>query len=118
FDLPLEAPGVLSRLGVPQVKVEVRVSPIPAEKTFDKLNVRLLAPYGFAGTVEPSRVKATLGGPKEALNQLVPSTIELEADARNLSEGRHEVELTSALTEGFVVIGTEPRKVTVNLIKQ
>ncbi|MFN8389676.1 MAG: CdaR family protein [Bdellovibrionota bacterium] len=117
-ELPLETPGLLSRLGVPVVKAEVRVSPIPAERAFEKVNVRVLAPYGYAGTVEPSRVKATLGGPKEALSQLSANGIELEADARALSEGKHEVDLTAELPKGLVIVATEPKKVTVNLIKQ
>lgn len=118
YELGLVVPGLFAKLGAATVAAEVRVSPIPAERTFERLNVQVLAPYGFAGTVEPSRVKVTLAGPKQTLESLDPGAIQLQADGRELKGGRHELDISAVLPEGMSILSTEPKKVTVNLVKQ
>ncbi len=118
FELALDFRGKLSQLGAHAVTVEVLVSPIPGEKSFEKVSVRVLAPHGFAGTVEPSKVKVKLAGPKEALDKLTSASIELQADGRELTEGRHEVPVVGSLPPGVSVYSSEPKQVTVNLVKQ
>lgn len=118
FELPLQNPGLYTTLDVQTVIADVQVGPIPAEKTFDKLNVHLVAPYGFAGTVEPTRVKAVLVGAKEDLDKLDAVGIELRAECQDLTEGKHQLELKATLPNGVFLGSTEPKKVTVNLVKQ
>lgn len=118
FELGLVSPGQYSKLSNQTVTAEVRVSVIPAERTFEKVNVQVVSPYGYAGTVEPSRVRVVLAGPKQDLEKLSPGAIELQADGRELREGRHELNVTGNLPAGISVLSTEPKKVTVNLVKQ
>jgi len=118
FELPLQNPGLYTRLDVQTVIADVSVVPIPAEKSFEKVSVRILAPNGFAGTVEPTRVKAVLVGPKDRIEKLEVGDIELRADCQALGEGKHQMELTGNLPPGVALSATEPKKVSVNLVKQ
>jgi YbbR domain-containing protein len=118
FELPLEPPGTLSKLGVPIVSAEVRVNQIQAERTFEKVMIKVLVPYGYAGTVQPSRVKAIIGGSKELLDKLQSDEFSLRADAQNLTEGKQEIELTADLPKGLSIVSTDPQTVSINLVKQ
>lgn len=100
------------------VKVLVTVNPVQAQATFDRINVRLLAPYGYAGTVEPSRVRVILAGPPEVLSDLTSQRLELRADARSLNEGKFQVRLKGELPQGVSILTTDPDYVTVQLMKQ
>ena len=100
------------------VKVAAEVVPIAAQASFEKVNVKLLAPYGFAGTVEPSRVRVTLAGTPELLAGLNSTRLDIRADARSLGEGRYQLRLKGELPEGISIIMTEPELVAVQLVRQ
>jgi len=117
-DVDLTNPGRYTQLDLQTVNAELRVGIIPAEKSFDKVSVKVLAPDGFAGTVEPTRVKVTLVGPKESLEKLSSGAIQLQADGRELEEGKHQVECKAELADGVTLYSTEPKKVNVYLVKQ
>ncbi len=98
--------------------VRLEIKPIPAERVFDKVTVRLRAPEGFAGTVEPTKVRATVIGPKEQLDGLPSVGVELRPTIEGLGEGRHEVSLVADLPEGVRLFATEPKSVVVTLVRQ
>ncbi len=118
IDLDLLNPGRFTQLGLETVAAELRIGIIPAERSFDKIAVKVLVPDGFAGTVEPTRVKATFVGPKELLEKLSAGAIQLQADGRELPEGRHQIECKAELTDGVTLYATDPKRVNVNLVKQ
>ncbi len=118
FEVPLINPGMFTKLDVQTINVEVQVGYIPAERTFEKVNIKVVAPYGYAGTVEPSRVKCTVSGTKENLEKLDIGAIQLQADGRELVEGRHEVAPSATLPDGIRLLAIDPKKVTVHLVKK
>ncbi len=110
--------GPLTTLLENAVTVELRVTPIPAEKTFSRAAVKVLAPSGYAASVEPSTVEVTLGGPANSLEELKGSSLELVADSSALGAGRHEVGLSIRNLPGVSVVRTKPSKVGVTLVKK
>ncbi|OVE79960.1 hypothetical protein BVY02_01810 [bacterium J17] len=115
-EVQLEKIGPLSSYNVNVVAVDLVITPIPLEKSFKKINVTVLAPPGYAATVEPSKVNVTLSGPPNELVALAKSEINLVADGRDLGEGKHIIEITGDLPEGVKIIRTEPKSVNVTLV--
>ncbi len=115
--VPLVSPGELSRLNVGSVSVEVAMSEIQAVKSFKGVNVKVVAPYGFAASVEPSKVEAVLTGPSSVLDRLDGSSISLVADGSLLGPGSHRVPLGGTLPGGVSVMETKPDKVNLTLVK-
>lgn len=123
LSLALAKTGMWSILGPATVTVDLKVGVIPAEKSIDKVNISLRSPEGFAGTVEPSRIKINLAGPQASLEKIGPNDIKLVAEAQLLTEGRHELEPSVSFEsvgpeDGVTVLSTEPAKVIVNLVKK
>ncbi len=118
FEVPLAKTKANVRFAASSVRVHVIIEPIAGQSTFEKVGVKLLAAKGFAGTVEPSKVRLNLAGPPELLAQISPGTLELRADARALSEGRFQVRLRGNLPPGVSILSTDPDYVTVQLMKQ
>jgi len=116
FEVALQDIGRYTRLAVNFVSVEVEVIAIEQTRKFEKLSLKVLAPPGFAATVEPTRVDVEIAGREGVVKNLEPKMITLEADGRNLPEGRHQVAVSATLPNGVEVIRTVPEKVSVNLI--
>lgn len=118
FEVPLIAPDPRVVLSAQLATVEVLISAIPAEATFENVNVQVVAPHGFAASVQPSRVKTVLGGPAPVLERLESKSLVLRADARRMAEGKFELPLEADLPAGVSIIETKPKTVTVTLVKQ
>ena len=117
FELRLVSPeGSLITLGVTVVSVSVKVKVVKIEKTFADINVTVLAPTGYAATVEPSKAKATVRGPSSAIRALENRNLSLIADARSIPGGKHQLLLQADLGQNVEVVRTEPRTVTVTLV--
>ena len=118
MEVLLLAPSPLVSLSAKTAAVEARIAPIQAERVLDAVNLSVLAPAGFAGSVEPSKVKVILSGPERLLDSLAGDSVKLVADAHALPEGKHEVEVSGDLPAGISVLETKPKKVFVTLVKQ
>lgn len=118
LDVRLQLPEGFLKAQPDVLAAKISVKPIPAQRVFDKIPVGPHAPPGFAGTVEPSKVRATLVGPKELLDQLQNSEVELRAATNGLSEGRHETGIEADLPNGVLLFATDPKKVIVTLMKE
>jgi|GEM_PF-5920418 len=115
LEVPLKDVGRLTSLGLNMVSVEVSVLPIPGEKVFPSVPIKVLAAPGFAATAETSKATITLAGPLSILDQLNP---ELIADCRDLGEGRHKIGLSSELPKGVTLESTLPQVVTVIVVSK
>ena len=118
MEVLLQPPSPLVTVATKTASVEARIVPIQAERVVDGVNLSVIAPPGFAGSVEPSKIKVTLTGPARSLEALPLDAINLVADARLLGEGRHEIEVSGDLPVGIAVLETKPKKVTVTLVKR
>lgn len=118
MEVLLQAPSPLVTVATKTASVEAKIVPIQAERVIEGINISVVAPPGFAGSVDSSKIKVTLTGPARALDALPVEAINLVADARLLSEGRHEVEISGELPEGIAVLETKPKKVIVTLVKR
>lgn len=118
MEVPLIPPDPRVTLSTAMSTVEFVVTEIPAEKSFDNINVQVVAPHGFAASVQPTKAKVTLGGPAPQLDAIDPKGLIVRADARSLSEGKSELPLEADLPAGVSVVETKPKRVTVTLVKQ
>lgn len=118
FEVPLIVKGLNTRYNVDVVSVNVKVSPIVAQKTFRSVTVKVIAPKGFAATVSPSSATVTLGGPQSVLTSLKPSDVTLMANGKHLETGNHMVRLKGGrLPKDVKVVHTDPAKVSVTLYR-
>ena len=102
-EVALKDLGDMVSPSVTLVAVDLTVSEAPKQKSLSKVNVKVLAPPGFAATVQPTRAAVTLAGPPSKLGRLTETTFSLNADGRNLGVGRHLVPLTLQTRDfGFV----------------
>lgn len=115
LEVSLKEIGDLISPSVTLVAVDVKVSEEPKQKSLSNVNVKVLAPAGFAATVQPTRASVVLSGPPSKLGAITGTGISLSADGRNLGVGRHSVSLTAELPEGVKILKTMPAKVTVIL---
>ncbi len=118
LELGLNTPNKLLKLNINTVNVELNAMLFITQWKFEKVNIKLIAPNGYAGTVEPSKADVILIGPKSDLELLKSTKVELIADTRTVRKGKHEVGLRAELPEGVKILSVEPEKVTVNLTKQ
>ena len=104
------------------ISVRLDIKPELVEKTFIDVSVRVVAPDGYAASVEPSKVLVKLHGPKNAVGVIQEFPFSLIADARNLissdvnSDGTFDVVLTHELGKDISVVETLPSRVTVKLV--
>jgi YbbR domain-containing protein len=98
----------LVTLGVNLVTADISISPIPMQKTFSSLDVEVLAPEGFAATVEPSRATVVVEGPTNIIKNISREGVHLIADARKLPGGKHELALQSDFPDEVKVLRTDP----------
>ena len=118
---PIESEVSLKDLGpdvtssVTMVRARVEISEVPQQKLFENVPVQLIAPKGFAASIEQPKASVVLAGPKLVLDGLDVTSLHLRADARNLSNGSHELSLTAELPDGVTILSTEPAKVRVRL---
>ena len=118
FEDKLLLPEGLVRISSPTAKFSVEVMKIENQSTFEPVNIKLLSPYGFAGTVEPSRAKVVLAGAPELLSGLSAKNLEVQADARNLSEGSHQIKLKGEFPQGVFMVSSDPEFVLIKLKKK
>lgn len=115
MEVSLKPLGEMVSPSVTMVAVDVKVNEVPQERTISAVNVQVLAPSGFAATVQPTKATAVIGGPPSMLQELAADSFSLTADGRGLGEGRHSVPLTADLPKGVSIIKTNPAKVAVFL---
>lgn len=116
LEVPLVERGPLTTLRITVVTVEIKVTPISEDKTFDKVDVQVTAPEGSAASFEPGRVKVTVSGPSSLIRGLEKGQIQLIVEARNLKEGRYELPLVVHLPPEITLVKTEPATVVVYLV--
>ena len=114
--LSLVVPGVLTKLDVRLVSAYLDVRPIEAVRTFEGMSVRVLAPHGFAATVQPSKVRVVVTGPEKVLGAVKEKDLTLIADGRAFQEGSYAVKLGGELPPGVEIVETVPEKVSINLV--
>jgi YbbR domain-containing protein len=115
--LALRPVGRISKININTVTVRVSVSPVEETKTLEKVNVKVLAPSGFAATVTPSTVSAVIVGNSSVLERIDEEEVELKADMINFKAGKHQVSLLGNLSENVKVVSTLPEFVEVTLIR-
>ncbi len=116
-EVPLAQKGPMTKLTSKTVFVSVEVAPIQSEKIFENVSINALVPDGFAGTIEPSRLKQLkIAGPQAMLDKLASEQIVVVADSRSLGEGRHKIAPEARLPDGLRVVETVPAEVTVNQV--
>lgn len=107
------------------ISVRIDVRPELVEKTFNDVAVQVLAPDGYAASVEPSKVLVRLHGPKNSILNIQELPFSLVADARNLiavdpsgsnSGGSFDVVLTHQFGKEVSIVETVPKNVRVNLV--
>ncbi len=113
---PLVERGPLSKFNVPAVSVEVVVSVIMDEREYSQVTPSVLAPAGLAASVEPSRVRAKISGPKHLLQQLNAGDLQIIADGQAFKPGKYMVDLKANLPEGVELISLEPAQVNMIVV--
>ena len=98
--------------------MDVQVGRVEAEKSFDQVAVQVVAPAGFAATVEPSKAAMVVTGAKKEVEKLENENLVLIADATGLTEGKHELALQGVFGGNVRVLKTYPEKVKVILVKK
>jgi len=116
IQVALKGVSVNSELEENMVDVELRVPPSTEEKVFEKMSVKVLAPSGYAATLEPSNVNVVVGGPIGLIQGLNSDSVELTVDASALSEGTHRLAIDANLPQGLRIVRTEPKEVKVVLV--
>lgn len=116
-EVSLKPQDPLISMGVTIVTVDVKVGAVQAERTFDHVSVKVIAPNGFAATVEPSQAAMVLAGPRHEMEKLESANLVLIADATSLGEGRHEIQLQGTFGDEVRLIKTFPEKVKAHLVK-
>ncbi|MCC6221735.1 MAG: YbbR-like domain-containing protein [Deltaproteobacteria bacterium] len=116
FELPLVGKGELTRLGVDVATVEVSVVPIEQERTINNVSVTVVAPKGFAASVEPSSVSVTLNGPVNLLDSIGGQPLKVVADGSQFNGGSHEVSLSGNFPPAVKLVRTDPKKVRIKLV--
>ena len=116
FEVPLSLPDPLVDLEVKVANISVSVAVTPIQKDYRGVRVKVLAPPGYAATVEPPKVQLRLSGPDSEISAIQGSSIELFADGRKLTGGRHLVQLSGAFPEGVKILYTRPERVIINLV--
>lgn len=116
FELPLIDKGPHTTLGLNVVTVEVKVAPILSDRVFSKVTVNVMAPEGYAATVEPSSVKVTVSGTQNLLDKLSEKEIHLMVDARTLSAGKVMITPEEKLPNGLRIVEMNPKKVALTLV--
>lgn len=109
--------GEFSVLSPTAVSIDIKVSLVPAERSIENVDVKVLAPEGYAATVEPSKVDVQIAGEKAALESLDAESLKLIADGTQLEPGKHAVTLSGELPTGLKIIKTSPAQVELTLIK-
>ncbi len=109
--------GEFSTLSPNSVSIDIKIGLVPAEKSFDNVDVKVLAPEGYAATVVPSMVKVQLAGEKTVLDGLDAANLRLIADGTKLEPGKHAVSLSADLPSGLKIIKTTPAQVELTLVK-
>lgn len=117
-ELSLAVEDPLLSMGVTMVSVDLKVDVVREEKRYNRVGIKVLAPDGFAATVQPSRASVVLTASVKELEKLSATTLTLVADGRELSGGRHEVPLRGEFGQGVKIIKTVPEKVKIMLVKQ
>jgi hypothetical protein len=115
LELPLRSIGPKTTLNVNFATVEVKISPILAERTLENVLVSLVAPAGVAATVSPTRVRAVVTGEESLIAGIQPADGRFEAVLDGLGPGTHELELHPRFADGVEVLRTEPETVTVTV---
>lgn len=118
FELGLNPPSPFLKLSTNTAVVELIALPIIAKQNYEKVNIKIISPSGYAATVEPSKANVVLVGAKDDLELLKATKVDLIADSQGLKEGKHEVGLRADLPPGVKILSTEPEKVLVILRKQ
>ena len=108
----------LVSLGVTMVVVDLKVSPVLVEKTYDNVGVTVLAPGGFAASVEPSRVSVQAKVPVQLIESLTPDDFHLTADAREYSSGSFRLSLSGEMPKNVSLEKTIPDRVKVHLVSK
>lgn len=118
FEEQLLLPEGVTEVSASTVKVHIDVMKVDYQQSFEPVNISLVAPYGFAGTVEPSRARVTLAGEQTLISALSAKSLEVHADARGLEEGTHQLSLKGKFPEGIFLLSSEPELVQVKLRKK
>lgn len=114
-EVPLAEKGPMTKLSAKSVFVSVEVEPVQSERIFENVSVNALVPDGFAGTLEPPRLKQVrISGPTSILEKLAAEQLVVIADSRSLGEGRHKINPEARLPESLRLVETVPKDVTVN----
>ena len=114
-EVTLAQKGPMTKLSAKSVIVTVEVSAVQSDRTFENVPVNVLVPDGYAGTVEPSRLKQLkVSGSAVILEKLTAEQLVVAADSRALGEGKHKIVPAARLPDGLRVVEAVPAEVTVN----
>ncbi len=116
-EVALIPPGNHTLLDVNVAHVDIKVSPIVAEKTFEARRIEVESENGSASTISPSSATVVVSGPSAELAALEPENIKVKVSAAGVGEGRHSLPLSVELPEGFMLESIEPARAEVVVIK-
>lgn len=115
-ELSVKQDDPLIDVGVTLVTVDVIIVPKQSTKSFDDVRVRLLAPKGYAATVEGStKARVMLSGPQKVLDELSLERLELVIDASTLGAGYHKVPITGTFPEGITLVEVWPKTLGITI---
>lgn len=116
IEVPIKDVGRMTTYNLNMASVEVEVEPIVEQKVFSNLNITVLAPQGYAATVEPSKANLTLTGPTNIISELKASDIKIFADARELSAGKHSLKINANLPDQVSIISSDPSEIALTVV--
>ena len=117
FDLRIPSVNEFITYNVDVVTVKAQIVPVIKSKVYKGVEIKVLAPKGFAATISPSRANVEVSGPELELEKLEKTEIELVVDGRSLERGSHQVPLFVELPKEYQLIKTSPESVKINLVK-
>jgi YbbR domain-containing protein len=117
IEVPLAEKGPMTKLSAKTVFVSVEVAPIQSERIFENVSINALVPDGYAGTLEPPRLKQIkIAGPAGLLEKLAADQLVVIADSRERGDGKHKIAPEARLPDGLRVVEAVPAEVTINQI--
>jgi hypothetical protein len=115
-ELSIKQEDPMIDVGVTLVTVDVIIVPKQAKRQFEEVRVRLLAPKGYAATIEGStKAKVTLSGPQKILDEISLERLELSVDATQLGAGFYQVPITGTFPEGVSLLEVWPKSLGITI---
>ena len=114
-ELSVRVPGTLTEVNHERVSVDVAVSTLLTEKSFEGMLVEVRAPPGMPAMVEPKSVKLVVSGSSEALTTIKKEDIIPYVRVNQAIKSMEKVKIVVDAPKALTIKSIEPEMVTVTI---